>query len=122
MGLQYLLYFISFVAVLVLPSCSDKGAFSYVVSSSAELDPVYGVRLDSTVPAVDLALEYINNNSTLLPGITLSYGQVTQLQVLYAHVLVYCIIYRHGRANKSIHHPQLWSSNIIYSFIVHSHL
>ena len=53
--------------------------FSYGLTS-AELDPVYGVRLDSTVPAVDLALEYINN-STLLPGITLSYGQVTQLQV-----------------------------------------
>ena len=86
MEVQYLVFlFIS----LVLPTCSDKGAFSYVVSSSAELDPVYGVRLDSTVPAVDLALEYINNNSTLLPGITLSYEQVTQLQVCHLFRLVY---------------------------------
>ena len=72
---------VSLLKLFMLPlSRSDKGAFSYVLSSSA-VDPVYGVRLDSTVPAVDLALQYINNNSSLLPAINLTYGEVSTLQV-----------------------------------------
>ena len=71
-----------FLLVSVFPEniYSDKGAFSYLLSSSA-VDPVYGVRLDSTVPAVDLALQYINNNSSLLPAINLTYGEIISLQV-----------------------------------------
>ena len=69
-----------FLLPLFAPCCSNKGSFSYVLSSSA-VDPVYGVRLDSTVSAVDLALDYINSNSSLLPAINLTYGQVRNLQV-----------------------------------------
>ena len=36
-------------------------SFSYVLSTSVE--PVYGVSLESTVPAVDLALQHINQNT-----------------------------------------------------------
>ena len=56
--------------------------FSYVVSESA-VDPVYGVRLDSTVPAVELALDHVNNNPTLLPGYTLQYNTVLRSEVKY---------------------------------------
>ena len=54
--------------------------FSYALvraSSSA----VYGVGLESTVPAVDLALALVNNNSNLLPNINFTYGQVSILEV-----------------------------------------
>ena len=54
--------------------------FSYVLTST--VDPLYGVRLESTVPAVDLALDYINNNSSLLPGYNLTYSAVKHSQVL----------------------------------------
>ena len=56
--------------------------FSYVLSESA-VDPVYGVRLDSTVPAVELALDHVNNNPTLLPGYTLQYNTVLRSEVKY---------------------------------------
>lgn len=65
---------------LLVPSGSDKGAFSFILSPSG-VDPVYGVSLASTVPAVDLAVEYINYKSTLLPGTNLSYGDVGLLEV-----------------------------------------
>ena len=62
------------------PCLADKGAFRYVLGPS--LEPVHGVRLESTVPAVDLALQLINNNSTLLPGYSLSYhGEIGLLEV-----------------------------------------
>jgi hypothetical protein len=62
-----------------LPSASLEVElrFSYVLSAST-VDPVYGVSLESTVPAVDLALDYINTNTTLLPGYTLSYDNSPQ--------------------------------------------
>ena len=70
--------------VLISPSCSDdKVTFSYVLSESA-VDPVYGVRLDSTVPAVELALDHVNTNPTLLPGANLTYGGARTLQVEFA--------------------------------------
>ena len=69
---------------LIPPSCSDDNAtFSYVLSESA-VDPVYGVRLDSTVPAVELALDHVNNNPTLLPGVNLTYAEGRTLQVEFA--------------------------------------
>ena len=52
--------------------------FSYVLSSSVE--PVYEVTLQSTVPAVKLALQLLNN-STLLPGYSLTYGKI-RLEVI----------------------------------------
>ena len=69
--------------ILISASATRPGVlkFSYVLSFPA-VDPVYGVSVASTVPAVDLALDYINNNSTLLPGLNLTYGQVRTLQVL----------------------------------------
>ena len=75
--------------ILITPSCSDKGAFSYVLSPSSAVEPLYGVRLNSTVPAVDLALQYINSNSTLLPGLNLTYGQVESLEVSLIHQILY---------------------------------
>lgn len=50
-------------------------AVSYVLTSA--VDPLYGVELESTVPALDQALDYINSNnnlnytnSSLLRGLT----------------------------------------------------
>ena len=40
------------------------------------VDPVYGVSLERTVPAVDLALEYINLHPDLFPAINLTYGSM----------------------------------------------
>ena len=54
--------------------------FSYVLSGSA-VDPVYGVSLESTVYAVDLALQHINSNSTLLPGYNLNYARILRTEV-----------------------------------------
>ena len=73
---------ISLLSLAAAPSTvsADKGAFSYVLTGPAE-DPVHGVRLDSTVPAVDLALQYVSNATNLLPNITLAYTQIQQLQV-----------------------------------------
>ena len=65
---------------LISHSSCDKGSFSYVLSVSA-VDPVYGVRLDSTVPAVELALDHVNTNPTLLPGVNLTYGDTGMLAV-----------------------------------------
>ena len=53
--------------------------FNYVVTST--VDPLYGVSLESTVPAVNLALDYINNNSSLLPGYSLYYEIVLKSKV-----------------------------------------
>ena len=84
MKLHSLLLLLFQVLDLIPPSCSDDNAtFSYVVSVSA-VDPVYGVRLDSTVPAVELALDHVNTNPTLLPGVNLTYGGVRTLQVEFA--------------------------------------
>ena len=59
---------------------SDKGAFRHVLAGPAVVDPVYGVSLESTVPAVDLALQYINDATDLLPNVSLVYNQ-TSLEV-----------------------------------------
>ena len=77
--------------VLVLGICSTASSsaeadvsFSYTLQHTAAeqaVDPVYGVSLESTVYAVDLALQHINNNSTLLPAINLTYEQVNSVQV-----------------------------------------
>ena len=75
---------------LLVPCCCDKGAFSYVLSSPA-VDPVYGVSVASTVPAVDLALDYINNNPTLLPGLNLTYGQPGVLEVSEYGIVFYAL-------------------------------
>ena len=61
-----------------LPACgSDKGAFKYALAGPAVMDPVYGVSLESTVPAVDLALQYINDATDLLPNVSLVYNRTT---------------------------------------------
>ena len=71
--------FYVFLATQTSLISSDKGAFSYVLTST--VDTLYGVRLESTVPAVDLALDYINNNSSLLPGLNLTYNTPNRIQV-----------------------------------------
>ena len=72
-------------SLLATPLSCDKGAFAYLItsSSSCKVDPVYGVGLERTVPAVDLALDYINFHTDLLPTINLTYGTtVNSLEVL----------------------------------------
>ena len=71
-------------SLLATPLASDKGAFAYLItpSSSCMVDPVYQIGLERTVPAVDLALDYINFHSDLLPAINLTYGSmVNSLEV-----------------------------------------
>ena len=57
-----------YISILLRRQCHIQ---LYVLSVSA-VDPVYGVRLDSTVPAVELALDHVNTNPTLLPGVNLT--------------------------------------------------
>ena len=63
------------------PSGSDKGSFSSVLTGPA-VDPVHGVRLESTVPAIDLALQYVSNATNLLPDVNLTYNQIQVLEVV----------------------------------------
>ena len=49
-------------------------SFNYVLTPA--VDPVHGVRLESTVPAVDLALQYVINATSLLPDVNLTYHKL----------------------------------------------
>ena len=65
-------------------TCMRQRLFAYLITSSFScmVDPVYGVSLERTVPAVDLALEYINLHPDLFPAINLTYGSmVNSLEV-----------------------------------------
>ncbi len=75
-----LLALLTLLALAASPTVSDKGAFSYLLTGPA-VDPVYGVSVESTVPAVDLALQYISNATNLLPDVNLNYSQVQSLEV-----------------------------------------
>ena len=71
-------------SLLATPLACNKGAFAYLITSSSlcKVDPVYGVGLERTIPAVDLALDYINFHSDLFPAINLTYGSmVNSLEV-----------------------------------------
>ena len=67
-----------FLFILTLQTFSDKGAFKYALTTA--VDPVYGVNQENTVTAVNLALESVNNSSSLLSGLSLSYGNVSMLE------------------------------------------
>ena len=78
------------LACLLHPVASNNKIelqFSYVLTPSA-VDPVHGVGLESTVPAVDLALVLINNDSNLLPGYSLGYTTVLHSQVVIITAIV----------------------------------
>ena len=67
-----------FLFTLTLKTFSDKRAFKYALTTA--VDPVYGVNQENTVTAVNLALESVNNSSSLLSGLSLSYGNVSMLE------------------------------------------
>ena len=71
-------YILLVVCELATPLGCDKGAFSYSVTSSSSCcpDPLYNVDVGSTVPAVNYALDYVNVQPDLLPGLNLTYGDV----------------------------------------------
>ena len=79
MALKKILTAVSLMLLAARSGVSDKGVFSSVLTGPA-VDPVHGVSLESTVPAIDLALQYVSDAGSLLPNISLSYDQ-TQLQV-----------------------------------------
>ena len=66
-----------FLFTLALKTFSDKGAFKYALTTA--VDPVYGVNQED-MTAVNLALESVNNSSSLLSGLSLSYGNVNMLE------------------------------------------
>ena len=80
MMLKKVFTLLSFLSWAASPGDSDKGSFGSVLTGPA-VDPVHGVRLESTVPAVDLALQYVSNATNLLPDVNLTYDQIQLLEV-----------------------------------------
>ncbi len=85
MNSVYILLLLHLQAILLL---ADKGAFSYGVTSSSSCcrDPLYDVDVRSTVVVVNYALDYVNAQPGLLPGLNLSYGDVNLVEV--SHVAI----------------------------------
>lgn len=96
--------FVLFLLLTARAGGSDKaGAFSLVLTRPA-VDPVYGVSLESTVPAIDLALQYVSNATSLIPNLTPSYNQTQVLEVTIK-------IDSHLR-----HLVVIWASNSVYNW------
>ncbi len=70
------------------PASTQEVNFSYALTGPA-VDPVYGVSLESTVPAVNLALQYISNATNLLPSISLTYQEIMTKQVGFVILIMY---------------------------------
>ena len=82
----FLIVTLSLFLLLFTPAFSTVEVnFSFVLAGPA-VDPVYGMSLTSTVPAVDKALQLINNTANLLPDISLSYEEPI-IQQVRIHIL-----------------------------------
>ena len=81
-----------FLSLLATPLACDKGAFAYLITSSSScgVDPVYGIGLERTVTAVDVALSHVNSLLDLLPAINLTYGNTVNTLEVTLNVFVKC--------------------------------
>ena len=80
----------------ICPGDSYSSKIPLYFGYMAAVDPTSSFNSAGTIPAVDLALQLINNNDSLLYGYTLSYnGTIYDSKVSIIYVVLCCAVLEH---------------------------